>query len=110
MQTNSRTAIAGGFNPNFFNEVQEEEEALEQFSYYPNPVKDRLNISTKGLMAESLQLELYNLQGVLLYKGTHQTSAASNSVSLKTDELKQGVYLLRIKANGQEHNLKISKE
>ncbi|AHM59698.1 bacterial ig-like domain-containing protein [Flammeovirgaceae bacterium 311] len=110
MPTNSR--IAGkGFNPNFFYESLEDEEALPQpLSFYPNPVKDVLTIQTSSFGDESLQVEVYSLSGVLVYKAAHSADMQSGELQVDLQQLRQGVYLLRLQGEDQQQTLKISKE
>jgi hypothetical protein len=110
MPTNSR--IAGkGFDPNFFYEALEDEEALpEPLSYYPNPVKDVLTIRTGDFADESLQVEVYSLAGVLLYKAEHSAETGTGELQVDLQQLRQGVYVLRLQGEHQQQTLKISKE
>jgi hypothetical protein len=110
MPTNSRTA-GKGFDPNFFYEALEDEEGTRQpLSYYPNPVKDMLTIRTADFEDENLQVEVYSLAGVLLYKAEHRAETGTGELQVDLQHLRQGVYVLRLQGEHQQQTLKISKE
>ncbi|WP_224999791.1 MopE-related protein [Cesiribacter sp. SM1] len=111
MPTNSRTAGDKGFDPNFFYESLEDEEGtLQPLSFYPNPVKDVLTIQADSFEDESLQVEVYSLAGVLLYKAEHRTEPGTGELEVDLQQLRQGVYLLRLQGAQQQQTIKISKE
>lgn len=71
------------------------------FSFYPNPVKDELNISTKN---EVKNISVYNLSGQLVM------NSKSNSKKLNTNSLSSGVYIVKVKfTNGKNETFKILK-
>ncbi|AHM61714.1 Thrombospondin type 3 repeat family protein [Flammeovirgaceae bacterium 311] len=110
MPTNSRTT-AKGFDPNFFYEALEDEEmSMQPLSFYPNPVKDVLTIQTSSFGDESLQVEVYSVAGVLVYKAAHRADMHSGELQVDLQQLRQGVYLLRLQGEYQQQTLKISKE
>lgn len=110
LQAHARSAGQGSFDPDFFNEAPDDEESLQSLSAYPNPVKDVLTLETGIYKAESVELNLYNLQGSLVYTGSHQPDQATGQIQLNMQKLNQGVYLLKIKGAMQQHYLKIMKE
>ena len=65
---------------------------IDSVSVYPVPVKDILNISWgSGNVSD---LEIYNLVGQKI-KAAHVNSG-SRQISLSVDDLKKGVYFLRL--------------
>jgi hypothetical protein len=74
-------------------------------SVYPNPAQDRLNIEVMGASLEAV--ELLSLQGQLLY---HQGGIARERVRVDVSDLAQGMYLLRVQAQGHWEVRKITLE
>ncbi len=66
-------------------------EAGEIYSIYPNPVKDRLNISLKGISGE-VSLSVYDLQGRLVHKQMLNSIDSHINVS----DLSKGVYIISL--------------
>lgn len=66
-------------------------EAGEIYSIYPNPTKDRLNISLKGISGE-VSLSVYDLQGRLVHKQMLNSIDSHINVS----DLSKGVYIISI--------------
>lgn len=62
---------------------------------YPNPAHDRLHILAKGHALE--QVEVLNLQGQLLLR---QAGNLATHLQLDMSELAQGMYLVRVKTEG----------
>ncbi len=75
------------------------------FAVYPNPVRDRLNISFPEQVS-SATLTLYNILGSKVLE--QQISATNNS--LEVSDLKSGVYLASISSEGKTNSFKIIKE
>jgi len=67
---------------------------------YPNPVKDKTNISfnvpTRGLA----EFHVYNLVGGVLYSKTIDAKAGMNILSYDSKDLEQGVYFYSLTYNG----------
>jgi len=68
---------------------------LETTTLYPNPAKDLLNISLP--QPTDSEITIYNLLGQQVSIKT----ASTKNVAIAVSELKSGVYLLRIQAEGQ---------
>jgi hypothetical protein len=62
---------------------------VSNFSLYPNPVKNVLNISSE---AEIKEVNIYNTLGQLVVS----QSQSSNSVALSTESLSKGVYIIAV--------------
>lgn len=72
------------------------------FSFYPNPVKDELNILSK---TEIKNVSVYNVSGQSVL------NSRSNSKNISTSSLTSGVYMVRVElANGQIETFKIVKK
>ncbi len=74
------------------------ENVADDITLYPNPVKDRLNVK-----AESLQtVEVYNLMGQMVLSTTTAT--------IDMGSLNQGIYFVRIAADGKTVTKRIVKQ
>ncbi|WP_395632595.1 T9SS type A sorting domain-containing protein [Flavobacterium sp.] len=62
---------------------------VSNFSLYPNPVKNVLNISSE---AEIKEVNIYNTLGQLVVS----KSQSSNNVALSTESLSKGVYIIAV--------------
>ena len=64
---------------------------IENLLIYPNPVKNILKIKSNTSPVE--RIEIYNLSGALVFTSTTEPK---NEILLKIDNLKEGVYILKI--------------
>lgn len=78
-----------------FNE--DEAEAEEGISIYPNPVKDELNINIQLEEDETASWSVLNINGQLIQSGSLNND--NNTIDLS--DLSQGVYFIQIKVNNQ---------
>ena len=79
------------------------ENELEGFEYYPNPVKNELNLSAKTLIEEVL---IYNLVGQKVY--AQKINATKKSIDLS--HLQAGLYVMKVSAEGSTATYKIVKQ
>ncbi|MEW5677492.1 T9SS type A sorting domain-containing protein [Flavobacterium enshiense] len=73
---------------------------VEHFSYYPNPVKDILNIS--GIKSDS-SYRIYNLIGQCVITGT--LKAGQNQIDMTS--LEKGNYILKITSDSEIKTIKV---
>jgi hypothetical protein len=74
-----------------------------QFSIYPNPVKDVLNINTA---IPGYEVEIYNLQGQLMRKDKIESGSKAIDYSSLTD----GVYILKLVSGSVNQVFKLIKQ
>ena len=74
------------------------ENETETVTVYPNPVKDRLNVKAENLQT----VEVYNLMGQLVMTATNPV--------MDLDDLNQGIYFVRITADGKTVTKRIVKQ
>jgi arylsulfatase A-like enzyme len=72
---------------------------------YPNPFNDSLNISLKNY--SEVTIELFDVLGKVTFSNRYLNT---NSIEIPTNDLAQGLYLLRIKSNNGEVIKKVVKE
>ncbi len=77
------------------------------FSLFPNPVNDYLNIKYQGHFNETLQLVIYDIQGREVYKETINDKTAVLQVNISN--LDNGMYLCRIYNNNNSISKKFIK-
>lgn len=73
------------------------------FKVYPNPTIDVLNIESIEDFSEDFSYEIYNLIGQSIQKGITKQS-------IKTEDLKSGTYILKIKQNKNQQTIKFIKK
>lgn len=83
--------------------VQSVNNAIEGFSFYPNPVQDHLLLKAKQKID---QVEVYNLLGQQLIMAKPNVS----SYQLKLNSLKAGLYFIKVKSEGKTGTYKVVKE
>jgi hypothetical protein len=73
------------------------------FSYYPNPVKNTLNLSYNQ---EISNVEIFNLLG----QKVNSNSINANQGQVDMSNLSNGVYLVKVTSNNQEKTIRVIKE
>ncbi len=87
-----------------------QEETTEQFAIHPNPINNTLyiNATEKINSDDTLQLNIYDLNGRKLSSHKMTTDRTKNSLTL--DYLASGVYFLRIASKTSKETLKFIKK
>lgn len=80
-----------------------EENTLEDFTFYPNPIRETLNISTENTVEN---ISIYSLLG----QEVMQLSPQQKSPSINISSLASGVYVMKVEVNGEIGTYKIIKE
>ena len=78
----------------------------DTFEYYPNPTSDVVTFSLKNTSTTIDRIEVMDILGKTLLSKTINFTQASIDLS----SLANGIYLVKVSANGQEKTVKISKE
>ncbi|MBL0013955.1 MAG: T9SS type A sorting domain-containing protein [Flavobacterium sp.] len=79
--------------------------ASDAFEYYPNPTSDIVTFNLKNTSTTIETIEVMDILGKTLLTKTNNYSNASIDLS----SLSKGMYLVKVKAAGQEKTVKISK-
>jgi len=79
-----------------------EENSFEDFTFYPNPVNDILNLSTKGTIEKGAIFTSLGQKAI-------ETSVGQNKTSLNIAPLSTGVYFMKVKIDGNYTTYKIVK-
>ena len=94
---NNNDQVVAYIDDFLYNSVLSVKEVVRPISMYPNPVKDKLNISE-----EFDFVEVYNMTGRKVLK--------SKSSPLSMESLPKGIYLVRVRSKHKTTSLKIIKE
>lgn len=105
-EANQRVSIiVTGINQTMSNE----DFVFEDIKVWPNPVKEKLNISlNQKLLGESVQLEVYDITGRKVIN-TKKVPNSSN-LTLDTSALNSGTYILKIISNNQVYSQKLMRQ
>lgn len=76
-------------------------------SVAPNPFNDHITVQFNSGLPGSVVVRLINLQGVEVDHTTAQAVRGDNTVSFRTDDIAQGMYLLRIENGNQAVTQKV---
>lgn len=77
---------------------------------YPNPFKDKFNLSIASEIAQSVRIDLIDMKGNKVYSKDFQVSAGNNIISLdKLPALAQGVYTISVSGQGLKNSVNILK-
>ena len=85
--------------------TKELEIQAKEINIYPNPVADKLFISSSGLSGNST-IAIYNILGELIY--TKETNSKQEIVNCKS--FSAGIYILQIKTEGSSAVSRFVKE
>lgn len=69
------------------------------FSLYPNPTNEIVNIQFNESLLENPKIKIYDLIGKLVYENNNLETFASQDFSIWVDQLNSGVYLLAVQVN-----------
>jgi subtilisin family serine protease/PKD repeat protein len=96
--SNSETKQVGVF---YYHPLGVENALSERFGLqvFPNPATDKFNISFTSTNFETLRVQLFSLTGQLMQEKVI-SKIQSNSFSIPTINLKNGLYLLRLEIDG----------
>ena len=75
---------------------------------FPNPANDIININIESTIKGTSQVSLYSLMGQLVQQQDVTLEKGGNSISLTTDNLQSGTYIVRLKVGDSDLVEKIS--
>ncbi|GAL86627.1 fibronectin type III domain-containing protein [Sporocytophaga myxococcoides] len=68
---------------------------------YPNPFNSNINLDITANEAGNLHLQLFSIEGILLKDIQQYVGSGQGTVSLKTDEMPAGTYIVKMMLNNQ---------
>jgi len=86
--------------------VQKERSKL---TLYPNPVIDQLQISYETFKEGSVQAEIIDFQGRILYRQTSSCQEGINQATISVSQLQKGLYLFRLQNGNNVETIKFIK-
>ena len=78
-------------------------------SFFPLPVKDKLNIVVNAEAADKVTITVTDINGKTVIVKTMMVAAGNNTLSLATDQLSEGMYVIKINLADDVLVKKISK-
>ncbi len=85
-----------------------DEEGMSMLSIFPNPANEIINIDVESALNTSSTVVLYNLMGQVVKQQDVSLQQGKNTLSLATDNLQTGTYLVKLKIGGQDLIEKLS--
>ncbi|MFT7197859.1 MAG: hypothetical protein ACI83W_002233, partial [Marinoscillum sp.] len=81
---------------------------LSKWSLYPNPFIDALTMQFEEPLSGALQISLYDINGKLINAPNHES--LSQQFTLFFNQLRPGIYFLKVNYNNQTQTERIIKE
>lgn len=117
-QSSSPDSIRGYGIPNFciahnlLTGIENPVVDIDKFNVYPNPFKDNLNITFYSSKSQTINIELYDISGRLIFKKQEKMSAGASKI-VNISEIKlvsNGTYLVRLSTPDESYLKKIIKK
>jgi PKD repeat protein len=80
----------------------EEFSAISNFNVYPNPSNGIVNISFNSSASSNYSIELINMLGQVVDQSKIKSSPGNNLVIIGNDEIRNGVYLIKLKSSDDQ--------
>lgn len=74
---------------------------FQQLNIYPNPTQDEVNITMQTDKVETLQLSFYDANGKIVLKDQVDLFEGQNQLQYQTDNLPEGVYIIRLQTKDE---------
>lgn len=75
---------------------------------YPNPARDLTSLSFTAMLSESVQVQVIDAKGRLMYSAQMDISEGRNTVQLETAQLPKGLYLVKIESTSNTQTARLS--
>ena len=69
---------------------------VEDFKYYPTPASGHLNVEISSLWEDQLDLKLFDIKGALVQTQTNTLHVGANQLRVELNNLKKGLYIMRV--------------
>jgi hypothetical protein len=78
--------------------------------FYPNPVKDKINMTINVSQKEKMQWQMTDNLGRRVNSGSYDLSPGSVSISIDMANLSSGMYLIRLNSSSLQKVIKVIKQ
>ena len=78
-----------------------------KLNIYPNPFKDKLNISFHSNQQENAIVEIYNQSGVLIKIINQESQIGNQEIEINTEDMSNGIYFINLKIGNSRISKKI---
>ncbi|MBN2777574.1 MAG: T9SS type A sorting domain-containing protein [Bacteroidales bacterium] len=82
----------------------------ESIKIYPNPTSDNINILIENWNSETINLEIFDMMGRLIYSKNLNLFNCSTKESIDLSHFKSGIYMIRFTDNNTTQNIRIEKK
>ena len=82
----------------------------ESIKIYPNPTSDNINILIENWNTETINLEIFDMMGRLIYSKNLNLFNYSTKESIDLSHFKSGIYMIRFTDNNTTQNIRIEKK
>jgi hypothetical protein len=105
--TSSSANVNSGTTDTFGMDFQEQPEPEQNFTVYPNPVEDQLNIRFGKVLEGNATAQLVSLNGTVIVNEQLNTAQGNSEASINVGNLNipAGIYLLRVQAAGSKEQV-----
>ena len=103
-------AIDNSGSESYSNTINLERRSNDVFIAIPNPTKGLVALEFYADVIGSYELQIYNATGSLVYTGRGASAASRATVSVDLRSFANGIYLARLRMNGQVKTLRILKD
>lgn len=76
--------------------IENQDPDIQQFSVYPNPAIDQLNVAFDLLHVQSTEISIEDITGKNIYTKSLGEVGGMQNISIDTDEFTAGIYLIKI--------------
>lgn len=83
------------------------ENISNSISIYPNPGSNNFNVNVISQNSETLELQLFDVNGKVVLKQTEKTLPGVNRLYLNTENISSGLYILKCLGNQSNFNQKL---
>lgn len=97
------------FNSLTTNVSQTDNQEINDITLYPNPATDQFQISYNSLQANTVYLQIIDMQGRILRQQTIISQRGINQVEVSLSQLPMGVYICRLQNGNTIKNIKLLK-
>lgn len=85
-----------------------ENDIVSVLNLYPNPADNATTLRIESNSSSGAMIVIYNTIGEQVYASSTYVNKGSNEVSLNTNELTNGIYVVQVQIGAEQYNLRLS--